>query len=52
VLDHSGHPVAAVAITFPTHSADPAALAVHVRRSAARVARRIRGREGGYAGTT
>ena len=43
VLDHSGHPVAAVAITFAAGEADPAALAVHVRRSAARVSARIRG---------
>jgi DNA-binding IclR family transcriptional regulator len=43
VLDHSGHPVAAVAITFPTREGDPAALAVHVRRSAGLVSARIRG---------
>ncbi|HET6548750.1 MAG TPA: IclR family transcriptional regulator C-terminal domain-containing protein, partial [Solirubrobacter sp.] len=43
VLDHAGHPAAAVAVTFPTGTADPAQLAVHVRRSAARVSERIRG---------
>jgi DNA-binding IclR family transcriptional regulator len=41
VLDHSGHPVAAVAVTFPTGAGDPAKLAVHVRRSAALVSARI-----------
>ncbi|HEX6025869.1 MAG TPA: IclR family transcriptional regulator C-terminal domain-containing protein, partial [Solirubrobacter sp.] len=43
VLDHAGHPGAAVAVTFPTGEADPAELAVHVRRSAAQVSHRIRG---------
>ena len=41
VLDHSAHPVAAVAITYPTGEGDPSALAVHVRRSAALVSARI-----------
>ncbi len=41
VLDHSGHPVAAVAITYPAPEGDPATLAVHVRRSAALVSARI-----------
>jgi DNA-binding IclR family transcriptional regulator len=43
VRDHSGHPVAAVAITYPTGAGDPAELAVHVRYSAMLVAVRIRG---------
>ena len=43
VLDHTGHPAAAVAVTFPTGTADPDRLATHVRRSAARVSTRIRG---------
>ena len=43
VLDHSGHPTAAVAVTFPAGEGDPGALAIHVRRSAALVSARIRG---------
>jgi DNA-binding IclR family transcriptional regulator len=43
VLDHSGHPTAAVAVTFPAGAGDPAALAIHVRRSAAHVSARIHG---------
>jgi DNA-binding IclR family transcriptional regulator len=46
VLDHSGHPAAAVAVTFPAGDGDPAELAVHVRRSAALVSARIRGQGG------
>jgi DNA-binding IclR family transcriptional regulator len=47
VLDHGAHPVAAVALTYPADEVDEtgrAALAAHVRRSAERVSRRIRGR--------
>ena len=48
VLDHVGHPVAAVALTFPAgavpHAEDAAALAEAVRASATQVARRIYGR--------
>jgi DNA-binding IclR family transcriptional regulator len=47
VLDHGGHPVAAVALTFPATAVDDdgrAALAADVRRAAAEVARRIHGR--------
>ena len=43
VLDHTGHPIAAVAVTFPAHEATPSQLAEHVRRAAARVSTRIRG---------
>lgn len=46
-LDHGGHPVAAVALTFPSREVDDdarAALATQVRRSAARVAQHLRGR--------
>jgi DNA-binding IclR family transcriptional regulator len=43
VLDHTGHPVAAVAVTYPAGAADPDTLATHVRRSATQVATRIRG---------
>jgi DNA-binding IclR family transcriptional regulator len=47
VLDHAGHPVAAVALTFPAADAgdaDRGALADAVRRAAGEVARRIHGR--------
>jgi DNA-binding IclR family transcriptional regulator len=43
VLDHSRHPVAAVAITYPADEGDPSALAEHVRYSAKLVSVRIRG---------
>jgi DNA-binding IclR family transcriptional regulator len=43
VLDHVGHPVAAVAVTFPAGEGDPGTLATHVRRAAAQVSQRIRG---------
>jgi DNA-binding IclR family transcriptional regulator len=43
VLDHTGHPIAAVAVTYPGSEGDPAALAEHVARAAARVTRGIRG---------
>ena len=41
VLDHTGHPIAAVAVTYPAGEGDAPALAVHVRRSAALVSARI-----------
>ncbi|HWH92519.1 MAG TPA: IclR family transcriptional regulator C-terminal domain-containing protein, partial [Baekduia sp.] len=47
VLDHAGHPVAAVALTFPGAEVDAAgrvALAAEAVRAAAEVARRIHGR--------
>lgn len=47
VLDHGEHPVAAVALTFPSRDVDAAgrrALAADVAAAAAQVARRIRGR--------
>jgi DNA-binding IclR family transcriptional regulator len=47
VLDHTGHPIAAVALTFPASEVEAgarSALAVHVSRSAARISRRIHGR--------
>jgi DNA-binding IclR family transcriptional regulator len=43
VLDHTGHPIAAVAVTFGAGEADPGAIAEHVRRSAVHVSARIRG---------
>ena len=43
VRDHAGHPIAAVAVTYPASEANADALAVHVRRAAARVSTRIRG---------
>ena len=43
VRDHTGHPVAAVALTYPAAEGEPAALADHVARAAARVTRGIRG---------
>ena len=49
VLDHTGHPVAAVALTFPAGEVEGearTALAVQVSRSAARISRRIHGRDG------
>ena len=42
VLDHTGHPIAAVAVTYPASEAAPG-LAEHVARAAARVSQRIRG---------
>jgi DNA-binding IclR family transcriptional regulator len=47
VLDHSGHPVAAVTVTFPAAEVDPsnrAALAEQVSEYAGRISRRIHGR--------
>jgi DNA-binding IclR family transcriptional regulator len=43
VRDHSGHPVAAVAVTYPADAAEPTQLATHVQRAATRVSERIRG---------
>ena len=44
VLDHNGHPVAGVAVTFPTEERpDPAGLAGAVRRTAAGLTRRLGG---------
>lgn len=43
VLDHNGHPVAGVAITFATGDGDPAALAHRVRLTAAALSRRLGG---------
>lgn len=50
VLDHAGHPVAAVALTFPAAAVDDAehaALAQAARGAAGEVARRIHGRPAG-----
>lgn len=41
VLDHTGHPTAAIAVTYEQGDAEQ--LATHVRRAAARVSERIRG---------
>ncbi|MCW3016217.1 MAG: Transcriptional regulator, IclR family [Solirubrobacterales bacterium] len=52
VLDHVGHPVAAVALTFPTAEVDAEArstLAAQAGRAAARISRQIRGRPAGAA---
>jgi DNA-binding IclR family transcriptional regulator len=46
VLDHLGHPLAAVAITFPAAevaAADRAELGVHAQRAATRISRRLTG---------
>ena len=37
VHDHTGHPIAAVALTYPADQGDPSALAEHVSRAATRV---------------
>lgn len=54
VLDHTGHPVAAIALTFPAREVRPgrprAALASAVVDAAGEVARRIRGRAPGPTG--
>ncbi len=44
VLDHNGHPVAGVAVTFPAGEADPTVLAFGVRRVAEQLGRRVGGR--------
>ena len=43
VLDHSEHPVAAVALTFPETTSDRSELAAHVQRAAKQVSERIHG---------
>jgi DNA-binding IclR family transcriptional regulator len=43
VLDHSEHPVAAVALTFPEDTQGRPELAAHVRRAARQVSERIHG---------
>ncbi len=43
VLDHNGHPVAGVALTYPADEADPDALAPAVVDTAARLTRRLGG---------
>ena len=50
VLDHNGHPVAGVAVTFPSdEAADGATIAAAVTATADRLTRRV---SGGSAGTT
>ena len=44
VLDHNGHPVAGVAVTFPAGDAEPADLAAAVSRTAVQLGRRLGGR--------
>ena len=44
VLDHNDHPVAGIAVTFPTHEADVAVLAAAVVRTAQQLGRRLGGR--------
>ena len=44
VLDHNGHPVAGVAVTFPAEEGDAAMLAGAVTRTAAQLSRRLGGR--------
>lgn len=44
VLDHNGHPLAGVAVTFPAGEAEPAATASAVRRCAQALTRRVGGR--------
>jgi DNA-binding IclR family transcriptional regulator len=43
VLDHSEHPVAAVALTFPESTSERSELAAHVQRAAKQVSARIHG---------
>ncbi|HET7735494.1 MAG TPA: IclR family transcriptional regulator [Nocardioidaceae bacterium] len=44
-LDHNGHPVAGVAVTYPAdRAADPERIAVEVRRAAATISGRLAGR--------
>ena len=53
VLDHTGHPVAGVAVTYPVHEvteADRGALATRVTAAAHELSRRIRGRDPRRAG--
>jgi DNA-binding IclR family transcriptional regulator len=44
VLDHNGHPIAGVAVTYPAGRADAAALATAVAETAGVLSRRLRGR--------
>ena len=44
VLDHNGHPLAGVAVTYAEGEADPAALAEDVRRIARLLSTRLGGR--------
>lgn len=44
VLDHAAHPVAGVAVTYPTGEADATAVAQSVRRIAELITRRLAGR--------
>ncbi len=43
VLDHTQHPIAAVALTFPADTEQRAELAEHAKRAARQIATRIRG---------
>ena len=55
VLDHSGHPVAGVAVTYPVDEvteADRGPLAARVAAAAHELSRRIRGRDPRGAGST
>ena len=48
MLDHTGHPVAGVAVTYPVHEvteADRGPLATRVAAAAHELSRRIRGRD-------
>jgi DNA-binding IclR family transcriptional regulator len=47
VLDHNAHPVAGVAVTFPSDAGDAHAIATAVTITAARLTRRVRGRAAG-----
>jgi DNA-binding IclR family transcriptional regulator len=44
VLDHNGHPVAGVAVTFPADQADPHLVATACRRTASLLSARLSGR--------
>ena len=46
VLDHTGHPAAGIAVTYPVdeQQVDPAALAADVRRTAQLLTTRLGGR--------
>jgi DNA-binding IclR family transcriptional regulator len=51
VLDHNGHPVAGVAVTFPVSDvADPGPIAAATQRTAELLTRRVAGRAGPTAG--
>ena len=49
VLDHNGHPLAGVAVTYREGEADPALLAGQVRRTAAALSQRLGGHTAGRA---